>query len=131
MGFAALDLSGLQAALKRAFILWAKGEPRYAPLFRRITPDTLQVAFDALDEMQVAKPGYFEVWWATNHNRYVRRPGVTQRQLSLLHEVFFAFLSRLARGELTPDDGAETDVEKVEGNADEERAPRRKTKGRR
>jgi len=121
----ALDLQGLRNAIKRSLTEWASHHGVYKDMWARMAPDTRSIAFDAIDEMGAHKPGTFEVWWATHHNRYVRRPGCTQKQMSLLHEVFFAYLGAFARGELLSGDAGT-------GSEDaEERAPRRKAKGRR
>lgn len=138
MSVIALDLQGLHTALKRSFVDWSSKHPKYGALWKKINENTVQIAFDAIEEMKAHKPGYFEVWWAVNHNRYIRRKEMTQKQLILLHEVFHAYLAWLARSKLSSvgkDDDSSEDNEDANTNDNveqfEERAARRKVKGRR
>jgi hypothetical protein len=121
-----IQLHGLHAAIKRSFVRWSREHPKYSEMFSRISEDTLAIAFDAIDEMTLHKPGMMEVWWATNHNRYVRRPKITQKETQLLFEIFYNYLGAFARGELSGDGGDNEDSEREEAPA-----PRKKIRGRR
>lgn len=97
---AAIDMSGLSTALKVSLDNWAKHEPKYAALYKTLSKEVLSVAHAGLEEMRDVKPGGWESWWALNHDRFIRKPGVLQRELLLLHEIMYHFLTRLSRGTL-------------------------------
>lgn len=108
------EINGLQNSLKRTFVTWAEGHPKWSLVYKKIPREVVAIAFDALAEMRSIKPGTFEVWWAENHNRYIRRVGVTQMALQRLHEVFYHFLSAFARGELNGKKSAPKEDERTE-----------------
>lgn len=131
----AMELQGLNSAIKRSFASWADESQKYTGMWQRISADTRAIAFDAIDEMNVHKPGFFEVWWATNHNRYIRRPKVTQKESQLLFEIFYAYLSAFSRGELLAAEEAAAEAAQEDEDEEPQReviAPSRtKTRGRR
>lgn len=106
-----LELSGMTQALYRAFQTWGKHSPKYSKLITAFPVCITDIIQEALSELQDTryklKPGGWEVWWATHHNRFVRRPGVTQKEMLRMHEVMYHFLTALARNELDKNDGAD------------------------
>lgn len=86
--------------VRTAFIHWAKNHKKYSRLYKKIGKEVLTVGFIALKEMYPLKPGTYEVWWAKEHNRFIRKKGVTQKELSLLNEIMYYFLTAYCRGEL-------------------------------
>lgn len=104
MGELAVSIDGIGQAVIRSFEKWGKNHSRYSKLYRSLTDEILEVAHTALPELQnpryKLKPGGWEVWWAENHNRFIRRKGVRQRELLHLHELMYHFLTAFARGEL-------------------------------
>lgn len=129
----AVELQGMRTAIKHSLVEWANRHPTYKPLWNRVTEDVRKIALDAIDEMDQHKPGYYEVWWATNHNRYIRRPDYSQKQLALLHEVFYAYLSAFSSGRLITSGKYPPEHREDEpGDSDtQSTTPRRKTKIRR
>lgn len=92
------EVAGVTNALKLALEKWAKNNPTYAALYKTLTKDALAVAYAGLEEIQAVKPGAYEMWWATQHNRFISN--VKQRELILVHEIMYHFLSAFARNEL-------------------------------
>lgn len=77
---------------------FCKGHKHYGPLFKSIPKETRGIAYTALAEMPTIKPGIYDLWWATQHNRFIRDH--KQRDLLVVHEVMYHFASAFARGAL-------------------------------
>ena len=84
--------------LKVSFETWGKNNVKYKKLYKAITSGAKSIALKFFAEAPTIKPGSYEVWWATNHNRFIY--DVPQRDLIVLHECMYNFLSEFARGEL-------------------------------
>ena len=91
------ETNRLASALVISLENWAKSSPKYKDLFRTLSKEILVIARDAFLEMQPAKPGVYDFWWAQNHNRYIR--DFKQRELLTLHEIMYHFLTAYSRGE--------------------------------
>lgn len=117
MADTAVEMSGMTQALMRAFQTWAKPHPKYARFVVAFSDPMRDILCDAFSELQDdryrLKPAGWEVWWATHHNRYIRRTGVTQKELLRVHEVMYHFLTAFARGELEK----QSDSKKGKGKA--------------
>jgi hypothetical protein len=95
----ALNLQGLTAAIKRSFLKWLASS-RYAQVYADLSDEVKEIIDVALSEVQPLKPGQYDLWWACNHNRWIRNPGVMQQELQRMHELLFPFLLAFSRGEL-------------------------------
>ena len=84
--------------LKVSLEKWGKNNEKYRKLYKDISKGAKSIAFKFFEESPIIKPGSYEIWWATNHNRFIK--DVKQRELNLLHEILYNFLSEFARGEL-------------------------------
>lgn len=90
-----MELSG---ALRVSFDNWGKQSSVYKDLFKSLRKETLVIASKFFEEAQSLKPGTYEVWWAKEHNRFIKDH--KQRELLLLHEIMYNFLTEFARGTL-------------------------------
>lgn len=97
---ASVDFNGISNALKVSLDNWGKASPKYAGLYKTLSHDVLMIGHAALEEMTLVKPGGFEVWWAMQHNRFIRNKGIKQREVLLLHEIMYHFLTAFSRGQL-------------------------------
>ena len=86
-----------RAIFSKSFNRWAS-KSVYRKLIKKLSRAALKVAYTALVEMDTIKPGTYDTWWATHHNRFIRK--VTQRELILIHECMYHYLTAFARGEL-------------------------------
>lgn len=93
------ETSGVSLALKTSLENWAKQNTTYKDLFKTLRKEVLQVAYDAFEEMPRPAPGVYDFWWAQSHNRYIK--SIKQRELLLLHEIMYNFLTAFARGQVS------------------------------
>ena len=89
---------GVSTMLRISLENWAKNSAGYSLLFKTLSKDVLNIANDAFNEMHKIAPGVYDFWWAKNHVRYINH--CKQRELLLLHEIMYKFLTAFARGEL-------------------------------
>jgi hypothetical protein len=101
----------MTAMLKTALVAWASKSRGYGPLFAKLSAGAHEIMARALSEMRVLKPGMFDWWWANEHMRFAGT--CSQRELTLVHEIMYYFLTDLARGRLE----AKEDADKA-GKAD-------------
>jgi hypothetical protein len=104
-----VNFNAISNALKISLDNWGKSSARYAPLYKTLPRDVLAIGHAGLEEMTPVKPGGWEVWWAKNHNRFIRASGVKQRDLILLHEIMYHFLTAFSRGQLNNDRNVDDD----------------------
>jgi hypothetical protein len=83
---------------------WAKKSPAYRDLYKTMSKKIVHIAKDGLSELTSVTPMSWQIWWSKEHNRFIRQPGVTQRELLVLHEIMHQFLTAYARGELGRED---------------------------
>ncbi len=95
---AAADSVAMPLVLKTALENWAKNSAEYSTLFKSLSKDVVRIAEDAFKEMPRVKPSEYDFWWAKNHNRYINH--CKQRELLLLYEIMYNFLTAFARGQL-------------------------------
>ncbi len=97
------ELSRAANMLKAAFERWAKKHPIYAAVYKKIPSEVIGgVGFIALEELPYIKPGAYDFWWAKNHVRFMGE--YRQKDLSLLHELMYHFLTAFSRGQLGAED---------------------------
>jgi hypothetical protein len=99
----ALNLQGVSAAIKRSFLQWVS-KSKYAQWYADFSEDIKEIIDCAITEVQPLKPGAYDMWWACNHNRWIRKPGVKQAELQRMHEMLFPFLLAFARGSLNKEE---------------------------
>jgi len=95
----ALDLQGLSSVLEVSLDKWAK-HSRYKKQWEKMPDVTKSIASDAFKEMPGIDPGWWDRWWAQQHNRFIRLPEVKQVHLTNLHQIMYYFLTDFARGDL-------------------------------
>jgi hypothetical protein len=71
---------------------------KYRALFEVLPVEIRRIFFEAFCEMESLKPGIYDLWWVVNHNRYIR--DFKQRDLILVHEIMYFFLSNYCDGTL-------------------------------
>jgi hypothetical protein len=76
---------------------WAN-RTKYRALFEVLPVEIRRIFFEAFCEMESLKPGIYDLWWVVNHNRYIR--DFKQRDLILVHEIMYFFLSNYCDGTL-------------------------------
>lgn len=96
------NLRELPLVIQESFYIWGEKCKRYAPIFNTIPRDVMQIAFDAFTEIKYLVPGSFELWWATSHNRYIRK--FKQKDISKVQELIYNFLIDLSSGRLNKDE---------------------------
>lgn len=94
-----VEFAGLTNALKVSLDNWGSKHGIYAPMFNGMSKALREVAHCFLEETKLLKPSGYEVWWAREHNRFIRSK-LQQRELIVLHEIMYHFLSDFARGQL-------------------------------
>ncbi len=114
------EIQALTGALKLALDTWGKKSPKYSGLYKALPRDVLEIAHKALEEMTVIKPGSWEIWWATQHMRFIG--SFKQMHLMILHEIMYHFLSAFARGELTRGDNVVSKIGPIEPAAEKLKA---------
>lgn len=112
----AVDVNIMGKALIRSFENWTS-KAGHSSRWKKVPNETRQVVVDALCEIEILKPGCYDSWWALNHNRYIRQPGVRQIELRIVHTLMYYFLTAFARGEL--DRGALSKPSAIEGGQTE------------
>ena len=80
-----------------AFKSWGRRDVTYKSIFKKLNESTFCIITDALTEIEIAKPGMYDFWWANNHIRY---NDVKDEQKRITHELMYHFLTKYARGEL-------------------------------
>lgn len=95
----AVEFNGLTNALKASLDSWGTKHKTYGTMFKGMNPAARAIAHNFLEETKAIKPGSWEVWWAREHNRFIRS-GVMQRELIVLHEIMYHFLTDFSRGKL-------------------------------
>jgi len=95
LGRERMEFKRLTSALKAALQRWCKASKVYAPRYRALSPEAIMVMHAGLEEIQVLKPGMWDWWWANHHMRFNLK--VTQRELLIVHEIMYHFLTDLAR----------------------------------
>jgi hypothetical protein len=93
-----LGPSVMATAMMEGFKMWGSKDPKYKPVFKKLGSECFEVIGDVFSELDVYKPGIYEMWWANNHMRY--RKKVSNEQARLVHELMYHFLSKYVRGEL-------------------------------
>lgn len=89
--------------LKLTLETWASNSKSYKDLFKTLSKEALTVTTAAFNEMGRIAPGTYDFWWAREHVRFISV--VKQRELLLLHEIMYNFLTAFARGELNESQG--------------------------
>jgi hypothetical protein len=95
---AVMESVAMPIVLKTALENWAKNNTQYSALFKSLSKDVLKIVDDAFKEMPRVKPGEYDYWWARNHVRYTKQ--CKQRELLLLYEIMYHFLTAFSRGQL-------------------------------
>jgi hypothetical protein len=85
-------------AVQQGFHAWAGRDPMCKKIYKRLPKETMEVINDSLSEMDNYKPNSFELWWALNHMRYIKR--FKQADLKRIWEIMMKFLTKYIRGEL-------------------------------
>ena len=94
-------------ALRNSLEVWAKNSRAYGALFKTLPKEVLEVALVAFNEMPKVSPSGYDLWWLMNHNRFIYKH--KQRELLLLYEIMYHFLTAFARGELGEKAGGSAD----------------------
>lgn len=112
------DVPGLLGVLRASFDSWGKHHSKFSGMYKSLDKNILIIGHTGLQEMEVPKPGSWEVWWALNHNRFIREKGVRQRDLITLHELMYNYLTDLSRGKLEElSDGRRKAKNKIESSS--------------
>jgi len=99
------EVKEMPGIVKAAFREWGSRNTQYSKLFKSLPKEVLEIAADCFDEVRIYIPGSFEVWWASQHNRYIRK--VKQKDITVLHELIYNFLCDLVNDRLMKNDTRE------------------------
>lgn len=94
------QIDGAAGAYRTSLESWGRSHKKYSPIYKILPKEILEIGFKALDEMKVLKPASWEMWWAMEHNRFIRNKKVRQTELLLLHEIMYHFLTDFVYGRL-------------------------------
>lgn len=111
----ASDIAGLQNALKISFDNWGKTSDKYGKLYKTLSKEALEIAFTALEEMPIPKPGVYDSWWAQAHPRWMAK--IKQREMLLIHELMHNFLTDLCYGRLRQNEEPKAEKRKAKVKA--------------
>lgn len=96
--------------LIQSFKNWGSKDPKYKKLYKKLCDGAFAVITEAFTEIQVHKPGTWDMWWAEEHMRF---KGIVKAEtMRLVHELLYVFLTKYSRGELA--NARETTVRSTE-----------------
>lgn len=79
--------------LMKSFDTWAKGNKEYSKLYGTLPRDVLKIPYAYFHEEKVINHLTYNLWWAKEHNRFIRQEGVKQIHLTILHESVIKFIT--------------------------------------
>lgn len=92
-----MSINVLADAIKAAFENWCQVDPIYKRSAKKLKPAALEMIHAGFDELPNYKPGTYNLWYVTNHMRFI---GIAQKDKTLANELTHNFLSKYVRNEL-------------------------------
>lgn len=86
--------------LMKSFDSWAKASKEYSVLYKTLPREVLKIPFAYFHEEKNINHMTQQLWWAREHNRFIRNKDIKQRELELLNEITVKFITAYLTGKL-------------------------------